>query len=220
MWMGPYGPGPRRPGPLNPRASPVRAPEPMALGSIGVREAMTMVAPLPVGRVDLKKAEEAQKAAQEAAAARAPKPADPKKELAEKLRKVQDEENGRVLWWSFCKVHANGQLDPNQHDAAFLLTFFECFEKGDILEEPGCPNSVRFGQQAVRKGVSKGKGRPPMNVAAAKGGKGPITGWGGMWGMGKGGPMEYGMVVSLAASYLLHIRQKRAARADHTKNRG
>ena len=25
--------------------------------------------------------------------------------------------------------------DPEAHDTAFLLTFFECFEKGDIIEE-------------------------------------------------------------------------------------
>ena len=154
MSLGPYGWGPRQPGPLNQAAWAAKAATAVAPRKEPRSE--PVVNALPVGRIDLKKAEEERKAAEEAAA-RAP-PVDSKIQLVEKLRKAQSTENGRVLWWSFCTVHANGKLDPEAHDTAFLLTFFECFEKGDIIEEPGCPPHVRNPQaKAAGKGNSKGK---------------------------------------------------------------
>lgn len=139
-----------------------------------------------------------------------PPPVDPKKQLVDKLRKLQLAENGRVLWWSFCKVHAGGKLEPEAHDTAFLMTFFECFEKGDIMEEPGCPPSVRNPAQATAaKGVSKGstpKGKGSMmshgfkggcgwgmpSMGACKGGlKGGKDPWGGYGAMGAAWPMQW-----------------------------
>ena len=46
-------------------------------------------------------------------------------------------------WWvcesrprpRWCETAQDECQDPEAHDTAFLLTFFECFEKGDIIEE-------------------------------------------------------------------------------------
>jgi len=47
--------------------------------------------------------------------------------------------DAKAKWWSFCKVHAEGVTDTKGHDVAFLQTFFEAFEAGDIGIEEGCP---------------------------------------------------------------------------------
>ncbi|CAJ1335909.1 unnamed protein product, partial [Effrenium voratum] len=144
---GPYGAPratPRQPGPQNQAAKAAFSASPGA----GVPAAPA--APFPVGRVEPGAREKAQKEAEEAAKLKAPAPtfsaADlEKRQLVEKLRKLQaSEAQAKVLWWSFCKVHAGGEYDPTKHDSAFLLTFFESYERKEIIEEPGCPPHLKF----------------------------------------------------------------------------
>jgi len=63
-----------------------------------------------------------------------------KVQLLQRLTQLFTTQNdSKVKWWSFCKVHGDGCFDPNKHDAAFLMTFLEALETGDVPEEPGCP---------------------------------------------------------------------------------
>eukprot|EP00929_Paragymnodinium_shiwhaense_P057910 TRINITY_DN28_c2_g1_i1.p1 TRINITY_DN28_c2_g1~~TRINITY_DN28_c2_g1_i1.p1 ORF type:complete len:340 (+),score=109.13 TRINITY_DN28_c2_g1_i1:90-1109(+) len=82
-------------------------------------------------------------AAKPAAAAPNYNPGTEKTKLVKKLEALnKNNPDARVKWWSFCKVHAEGNLSPTAQDLAFLETFFDAYENGDIVEEPGCPFKV------------------------------------------------------------------------------
>lgn len=54
----------------------------------------------------------------------------------QKLRSLQQDAGAHSKWTAFCKVHGHGVNDANHHDLPFLMTFFEAYESGSILEEP------------------------------------------------------------------------------------
>jgi len=63
-----------------------------------------------------------------------------KSNLLNRLDQLQKSNpDAKAKWWSFCKVHGEGNFDANKHDSAFLQTFFEAFELGEVPDEPGCP---------------------------------------------------------------------------------
>jgi len=94
-----------------------------------------------------------------------------KRQLQNKLWELQKSGiDAKAKWWSFCKIHAEGNTDPKNHDAAFLTTFFESFEAGDIGIEEGCPFTAAKGGKDSGKGWGKDGGKA--------GGKDGGKGWG------------------------------------------
>jgi len=55
----------------------------------------------------------------------------------QQLQKTHPE--AKAKWWNFCKAHGEGNFDAHRQDAAFLQTFLEAFEKGEVPDEPGNP---------------------------------------------------------------------------------
>jgi len=67
-----------------------------------------------------------------------------KANLLQRLQLLQKTKlDAKAKWWSFCKVHGEGSFDANTHDSAFLQTFFEAYQLGEVPDEPGCPFSVQ-----------------------------------------------------------------------------
>ncbi|CAK0844682.1 unnamed protein product [Prorocentrum cordatum] len=94
-----------------------------------------------------------------------------KRALQNKLWELQKSGiDAKAKWWSFCKIHAEGNTDPKNHDVAFLQTFFESYEAGDIGIEEGCPFTAAKGGKDSGKGWGKDGGKA--------GGKDGGKGWG------------------------------------------
>jgi len=94
-----------------------------------------------------------------------------KRTLQNKLWELQKSGiDAKAKWWTFCKIHADGNTDPKNHDCAFLQTFFESYEAGDIAIEEGCPFTAPKGGKDSGKGGSKDGGKA--------GGKDFGKGWG------------------------------------------
>eukprot|EP00413_Alexandrium_margalefii_P000985 CAMPEP_0204518140 /NCGR_PEP_ID=MMETSP0661-20131031/4041_1 /ASSEMBLY_ACC=CAM_ASM_000606 /TAXON_ID=109239 /ORGANISM="Alexandrium margalefi, Strain AMGDE01CS-322" /LENGTH=505 /DNA_ID=CAMNT_0051523575 /DNA_START=33 /DNA_END=1547 /DNA_ORIENTATION=- len=84
--------------------------------------------------------------------------------LLKKLSQLQmTKPDAKAKWWSFCKVHGEGNFDANKHDSAFLQTFFEAYELGEVPDEPGCPFPVQAQQAATAPAVI-GKGWTPAGA--------------------------------------------------------
>jgi len=98
-----------------------------------------------------------------------------KRTLQNKLWELQKSGiDAKAKWWSFCKIHAEGNTDPKNHDVAFLQTFFESYEAGDIGIEEGCPFTAAKGGKDSGKGWSKDGGK----AGGKDGGKDFGKGWG------------------------------------------
>jgi hypothetical protein len=111
-----------------------------------------------------------------------------KRQLTSKLWELQKSIDAKAKWWSFCKVHAEGVTDPKGHDVAFLQTFFEAFEAGDIGIEEGCPFTAQpkggkdgggkdaggkdFGGKGFGKDAGKGFGKDAGKGFGKDAGKG------------------------------------------------